>query len=159
MEVQTDLAKWTARMVIELPSTERDLTEAERRFTKFIAKLQLEPLTQFTLQVAFHEALANAVEHGNKADPSKCVVAECMANDRMMRIEVVDEGEGFNPQAVIDSASDPFHDRGRGLFLIRSLMDEVTYNDRGNALSMVKFGLHAAAQQHDGKDYGQTLQG
>ncbi|HUU67934.1 MAG TPA: ATP-binding protein [Planctomycetota bacterium] len=157
MEVQTDLAKWTARMVIELPSTERDQTDAERRFTAFIGRLQVDPATQFSLQVAFHEALANAVEHGNKADPSKCVVAECLANDRMMRISVVDEGEGFNPQVTIDTASDPFHDRGRGLFLIRSLMDEVTYNDRGNAISMVKFGLHAAPQQHDGKNYSQTL--
>ena len=157
MEIQADLAKWTARTVIELPSTERDVSEAVRRFAAFVDTLQTDPTTGFSLQVAFHEALSNAVEHGNKADPSKCVVAECTASDRMLSIRVTDEGDGFNPQVVAELATDRYRERGRGLFLIRSLMDEVTYNERGNTISMVKFGLAAAPPQNDGNDYTQTL--
>lgn len=157
METKADLAKWTARTVIELPSTERDVAEAVRRFSAFVNRLQIDSATEFSLQVAFHEALSNAVEHGNKADPSKCVVAECIASDSMLRIQVTDEGDGFNPQVAAELASDPFRDRGRGLFLIRSLMDEVTYNERGNAISMVKLGLPAPPAQQDGENYTQTL--
>jgi len=157
MEIQDNLSQWTLRTVIELSSTERDVTDAVRRFDSFIENLQVDSNTTFNLQVAFHEALSNAVQHGNKADPSKCVVAECVANDRMMRICVADEGEGFNPKAVAEMATDPYRERGRGLFLISNLMDEVSYNEKGNAISMVKFRLQPASEQQDGNDHCKVL--
>ena len=152
-----ELSQWTSKTVIEFPSTEGNITEAARRFGSFLEQLRIDVGTKFNLQVAFHEAFANAVKHGNKADPSKCVVAECTANDRMLKICVTDEGEGFDTKTAIALKSNPFHDGGNGLDLIRNLMDEVSYNSKGNSISMVKFCSQALPEQHSGKDYSQVL--
>jgi len=146
-----DVPAWSARTLIEFPSTEGNITEAARRFGAFLDGLQLDQNMRFDLLVAFYEALANAVEHGNKADPSKCVVAECAANDRAVCVTVSDEGEGFDPDAIVTLASDPFRERGRGLLLIRSLMDQVSYNDKGNTITMLKHRSMAPSAEQQGR--------
>ena len=151
------VTQWTARTVIEFPSTVGNITDAGRRFSSFLEQLRIDTGARIDLQVAFHEALANAVKHGNKADSSKCVVAECMANDQMLKICVTDEGEGFDTSTAIAMKSNPFHDGGNGLALISSLMDEVSYNSKGNSVSLVKFCSQPSSQQQGGNDYGQVV--
>jgi len=94
---------------------------------------------RFNLRVALCEALANAIVYGNALDPLKWVEIEVTADDDQFAVRVVDQGSGFNPEGVpepvlpddIESVS------GRGLFLIRRLMDAVSFNDQGNAICMV----------------------
>jgi anti-sigma regulatory factor (Ser/Thr protein kinase) len=54
---------------------------------------------------------------------------------------LTDEGEGFDPEAVPDprNGENLLKTSGRGLLLIRSYMDEVMFNDRGNCVHMVKY--------------------
>jgi len=96
---------------------------------------------EFAIEISLREALANAVLHGCKNDRSKkinCVV-ECSLN-REVRIIVTDPGEGFDP----DSLADPLHtdnlhaDHGRGVYLIRQLMDSVEYAQGGREVRMTK---------------------
>jgi serine/threonine-protein kinase RsbW len=93
---------------------------------------------RFVVRVVLCEALANAILYGNRLDPTKMVDVRVQLDDRTVRLHVTDEGPGFDPAAVPDPTDgDPAGaDRGRGLFLIRQLVDEVRFNDRGNAICM-----------------------
>jgi serine/threonine-protein kinase RsbW len=149
--------QWVSKAVIEFPSAEENVTEAAREFSSFLERLHIDADMKFAVQVAFHEAFGNAVRHGNGADPSKCVVAECMANERMLKICITDEGDGFDTATTIALKANPFHDGGHGLNLIQTLMDEVSYNNKGNSVSMVKFCSQSLPQHQHGKDCQQVL--
>ncbi len=93
------------------------------------------------IQLALQEALANAVIHGAKEDPSKiveCVVA-CDA-ERGILIIVRDPGTGFDPQAIPSCTvgENLYSNHGRGIFLINQLMDEVKFHKNGTEIHMVK---------------------
>jgi serine/threonine-protein kinase RsbW len=78
--------------------------------------------------VALTEALANAIVKGNGEDAAKRVLVDACLDDRALVVEVHDEGEGFDLDAALRGPdADDFLTRedGRGLFLMRSLMDRV----------------------------------
>jgi serine/threonine-protein kinase RsbW len=93
------------------------------------------------IELALQEALANAVIHGAKEDPSKTV--ECLVssdNESSVLIVVRDPGTGFNPQ-VIPSCTvgeNVYSNHGRGIFLINQLMDKVEFRKNGTEIRMVK---------------------
>jgi serine/threonine-protein kinase RsbW len=92
------------------------------------------------LHIAMEEGLANAIKHGNQLDASKKVKIEGMVDGNKVRIEIEDEGEGFNPEDVPDPTLDENLDKpsGRGILLMRAFMDTIEYNDKGNRLRIVK---------------------
>lgn len=94
---------------------------------------------RLNLQVALGEALANAILYGSGEDPNRSVRVAAEFGETEVRVTVEDEGEGFDPEAVADPTEPGNRDEphGRGLFLIRSLMDEVSFNERGNAVTLV----------------------
>ena len=92
------------------------------------------------LFIALDEAFVNAVKHGNRGDRRKLVRITADLSAREARFTVEDEGEGFNLKDIPDPC-DPanlFKTSGRGVLLIYNIMDEVSYNERGNRLTMVK---------------------
>jgi len=92
------------------------------------------------VQLALQEALMNAILHGNRSDPAKRVrVSVAIEEGGTVIIVVEDSGAGFDPNNIPDpTLGDNIHrDRGRGVFLIRQLMDEVEYQfGQGTALTM-----------------------
>jgi len=93
------------------------------------------------IELALTEALANAVVHGAKEDPSKLV--ECVVacdEERGVLIIVRDPGVGFDPEAIPSCTlgENLYSDHGRGIFLINQLMDEVTFRKNGAEIHMVK---------------------
>ena len=94
---------------------------------------------RFHLRVALCEALANAIIYGNGQDPAKMVDVHVTITEPAFTVEVVDEGTGCDPACFATPVlpGDLEAANGRGLFLIRQLVDEVTFNDRGNAICMV----------------------
>ena len=93
------------------------------------------------IELALHEALANAVVHGAKEDPSKTV--ECLVacdEERGVIIIVRDPGEGFDPSAIptCTVGENVYSNHGRGIFLINQLMDEVQFRKNGTEIHMVK---------------------
>ena len=92
------------------------------------------------LFIALDEAFVNAVKHGNKYDTNKLVRITADLSAREARFTIEDEGEGFEVNKIPDPC-DPanlFKTSGRGVLLIYNIMDEVSYNERGNRLTMVK---------------------
>ncbi|MGD9253615.1 MAG: ATP-binding protein [Holophagae bacterium] len=97
--------------------------------------------SEFEIEVALYEALANAVEHGCEHDPDKRVgiVVACEEHKGMVII-VRDPGTGFDPEAIPSPVvgENIYADSGRGIFLINRLMDEVRYEKNGTEIWMIK---------------------
>ena len=129
-----------AEFVLELPS---DLRVIEAAVAYLVGRCQAfafkgSRLT-LNLRVGVSEALANAMLYGNGRDPSKRVRVEVLLDCTRVALHVIDEGRGFDPDAVPDPTAAANLERpgGRGLFLLRKLMDEVEYNECGNAVRLV----------------------
>ncbi len=97
---------------------------------------------EFEIEMALREALANAIVHGCKNDRTKCVHFGMDFNDAGgILIVVRDPGQGFDPGLIPSPTNgDNVHsEHGRGVFLIRRLMDEVRYERGGTEIHMRKY--------------------
>ena len=128
------------RIWMEVPSDLDTLEEAVNRVMAYCLECPGDHRRiLLNFRVGLMEALANAVEYGNGRDPRKRVRVEITARDCSITACITDEGCGFDPSAVPDPTR-PTHlhqEGGRGLFLMRKLMDEVHFNERGNSVTMV----------------------
>lgn len=112
------------------------------RFIKlFMGKLGIAKETEEDIEIAVLEALANAVIHGNGEKPEKQVHLTCPCSmDGEVSIIVQDEGEGFDNRAIPDPTEPQglLLTHGRGLDLMRTLMDEVSFEENGTVVRMRK---------------------
>jgi serine/threonine-protein kinase RsbW len=94
----------------------------------------------FHVQMAIEEAVVNAIEHGNRRDSSKQVHVLFHVSQDHAEMTITDQGEGFEHWNVADPTEEERLDkpRGRGVLLIRELMSESKYNDKGNSVWMLK---------------------
>jgi serine/threonine-protein kinase RsbW len=107
-----------------------------------LVQLQVPEEKRLEIGLAVQEALVNAVVHGCQNDRSKKVRCR-LQSDPQGRIVVIitDPGPGFNPDVVSDPKrpENVFADHGRGVYLIRQLMDEVHFEKNGNEIRMWKY--------------------
>jgi serine/threonine-protein kinase RsbW len=95
------------------------------------------------MSVAVRESVVNAIKHGNKLDESKRVCVQFMMHPGSLEVEVRDEGRGFDVGTLRDPVAPENLLRvdGRGIFFMRSFMDEVSYSfpaKGGTAVRMLK---------------------
>ncbi len=95
-----------------------------------------------SLAIAVTEVGNNAIIHGNKRDPNKQVHLDIGVRDGEVRVVIRDEGAGFNPE-TLSNPLDPenlLRESGRGVFIVRSLMDEVSFDfsKGGTEITMIK---------------------
>ncbi len=89
--------------------------------------------------VALQEALANALLHGCGADPSKKVYGWIQVDASAITITIRDPGPGFDPESLNGAAGEVnLSQHGRGICLMRSLMDEVAYQRGGSEVRLTK---------------------
>ena len=93
----------------------------------------------FDLNLVLTEAMANAIQHANEDNPAKEVHIEISIVSQRLIIRVFDFGTGFDVHQYI-KPSTPLDEHGRGIYLIHSIMDEISYNptEKGHVLEMVK---------------------
>jgi len=96
--------------------------------------------SRFALKLAIEEALANAFRHGHVKLPADVpVTLEYAVGPREIRVQVQDEGPGFDPATIPDPTLDENLEApsGRGIMLIRAYMTSVVFNERGNRVEMI----------------------
>jgi serine/threonine-protein kinase RsbW len=107
----------------------------------FIARFRDADSSEAGIELALREALANAVVHGNQEDPHKRVSISCRCTaDGEVFIKIQDEGQGFESGAVPDPTSQENRLRpsGRGIYLMRTFMDDLHFEERGTVVCMHK---------------------
>lgn len=82
-----------------------------------------------TIAIATTEMVANAIYHGNKSNPDKSVRVRFYVGEGQLTVHITDQGPGFNLEAVPDplKPENLLKDSGRGIFIVRSMMDNVEF--------------------------------
>lgn len=125
---------------LDLPADVHCIEEAVELMTRSCFDAPPAPArrTVFRLRVLLAEAISNSIRFGSAGDPERTVrVTATVAADRI-RVEVTDDGPGFDPSQVPDPTLPDGLERpiGRGLFLIRQLAERVEFNEQGNTIWM-----------------------
>ena len=94
----------------------------------------------YHINLVLTEAMVNAIKYANSKDPEKLVHIVINISEDALVIKVFDKGQGFDINTIPSPDFNRLEDRGRGIFLIRSLMDSVCYKKvrNGNVLEMSK---------------------
>ena len=110
-----------------------------------------EPSLGFSLQLALTEAVANAIKHGTRSPATDDVGIDLFLDAQAVRIRVHDHGPGFDLENVSVPDANELSDHGRGLQIIRALVDSLSYGPTpaGNTLEMIKFFPPPAAAEPD----------
>ncbi len=120
--------------------------EVEAAAERLATDAGLDEDERFHVTMAVREAAVNAVLHGNDYDPSRHIAVALENTGKDLVFTIADEGRGFIPDTVPDplAPENLLRGTGRGIFLIRSLMDEVHFRqlNPGTELTLVK---HLAA--------------
>lgn len=92
-----------------------------------------------TILMSLDEAVRNAIEHGNSFDKNKQVIIQFKAANGELIFTISDEGKGFNANNITDPTdieANSESEQGKGLFLMKHLSDDLTYNEQRNAVSL-----------------------
>ena len=140
-ECEFDPDRLLLKLDFQLPGNVESIQPAVDEIMEVVGSLECAEGSEFEVEVALLEALANAVQHGCRDDPSKslevCVACEI---DQGMLVVVRDPGTGFDPGEIPSpvKGENVFSDHGRGIFLINQLMDNVEYRSGGTEIWMRK---------------------
>jgi serine/threonine-protein kinase RsbW len=146
IDLNTDTARSTLpasmQFDVTLPADVAAISPVVAWVMRLVGELENTAGKEFEIEIALREALANAILHGCKGDPTKKI--ECsVTGDREHGIMLVvrDPGSGFDPSAVPSPADDSnlHSEHGRGILLITELMDEVKHERNGTVIRMRKF--------------------
>ena len=133
-----------------LPSIVAAISPFVDQLIRFILKLRHAAGSESDIEIALREALANAVIHGNGENPYKRVYVECRCDmDGEISITVRDEGRGFDSSAVPDPTftENLLFIHGRGIYLMKTLMDEVSFEEGGAVVTMRKKSNASSAEE------------
>ena len=121
--------KKTQSYILVLESNPKQVIKVEEFLEKINKSIHLDDVKYNKLLVATTEAVNNGIIHGNKRDPQKKVVLSCEAADPVLIVRVHDEGPGVDPSTLPDplAVENLLRENGRGVFLMRSLMDTVEF--------------------------------
>ena len=129
-------------MSFSLSSTMESVSEVEAAADKLAEAAGLDEDERFRFGMAVREAAVNAVLHGNEYDPAKKITVKIENTGTDLVISVADQGKGLDPDTLPDplAPENLLRGTGRGIFLIRSFMDEVHFRQLhpGTELTLIK---------------------
>ena len=126
-----------------MPSRIETVATAAAAVAEFIGRSGISDDAAFGIDMAVREAVTNAVLHGNRQDENKTVDIVLKSSPDAVEISVHDQGPGFNPEDVPDptASENLLKTSGRGIFFMRTFMDEVDWLIRpegGTTVRMLK---------------------
>lgn len=133
-----------SRVEVGLESKLESADQAEELAKEFARSAGFHEDDQFRIGMAVRESMVNAVHHGNQYDPDKQAILRMELEERNLVVSVVDQGMGFDDSLVPDPRAEEnlLKQSGRGVFLIRAFMDEVSVrrlSPAGTEIRMVKY--------------------
>jgi len=137
---------------LSLPSRIDTVATAAAAVAEFLSRSGITEDAAFGIDMAVREAVTNAVVHGNRQDENKTVDVSLKSSPDAVEISVHDQGTGFNPEAVPDPTADEniLKASGRGIFFMRSFMDEVDWLIRPGGGTTVRMLKRRNPQLHKG---------
>ncbi|WP_446743484.1 ATP-binding protein [Silvibacterium acidisoli] len=137
-----------SRITYTLESSLDSVNKVEQTAEQMAKKAGIEEDEIFRISMAVREAAVNAVLHGNSYDPEKRITASFENTGEALVIRISDQGKGLDPSTLPDplAPENLLRGSGRGIFLIRSFMDEVHFKQLhpGTELTLIK---HLGAAQ------------
>ena len=132
------LSRWTSQHTI--PSDTAVGSDLVHSLLAAMMEREWPSVELFHVQLAYEEAIVNAIVHGNRSADDKTVEVEMACDGDSVWIQITDQGRGFDPSAVPDPTQGDLLEApgGRGVLLITEVMSEVTYNERGNRVTLEK---------------------
>jgi serine/threonine-protein kinase RsbW len=133
----------TSRVSLTLASSLESVATVERAAEDFVLRAGFPPETVPTIVMAVREAAINAVLHGNAYSPTKRITICFESNSDCLTLRIADQGAGFDPNCLPDplAPENLLRCSGRGIFLIRTFMDEVHFRQLqpGTELTLIKY--------------------
>ena len=134
----------TGEIVLSIPSADKYVYLLDLVVSYVSKEMEFDEETTEQVNLAVIEAGTNAIRHGNGNDPKKKAMFRFILEKDKLVVSVKDCGSGFNPEEVADPLSPENFMKpcGRGIFLMRALMDEVDYNiedKSGTEVRLVKY--------------------
>jgi serine/threonine-protein kinase RsbW len=128
------------RKAFKVPSETRHISRASAKILGGLAGLRLDEGSAFDIRLCVEEAVRNAIVHGNHSDRRRAVRVAYWVDGPDIFIEIEDEGAGYDHNALADPTGSGriTANCGRGVYLIKKLMDKVVFNDKGNRITMMK---------------------
>jgi serine/threonine-protein kinase RsbW len=107
--------------------------------------------TRVNIPLACDEAITNAIIHGNRSDAGKKVNIQVYVSPNRFRIRVRDEGEGFDVAHVADPTRGEalLRPSGRGVYLMRNIMDSVEFKEGGRVVELEKKNASGSGNGHE----------
>ncbi|PYS07005.1 MAG: ATP-binding protein [Acidobacteria bacterium] len=128
---------------LTIPSRLDEMVTVHALVGEAIKEYRLSDELAHWIELTISESMINAIQHGNKSDPTKEASLQISSDGNMIEIIVEDEGRGFTLDKIADptDGANLLKPSGRGILIIRSFMDEVVLSQReggGSRLRMVK---------------------
>ncbi len=124
---------------LSIKSEVNNLRKVEKVIDEVSIKAGINKTNYGKIMVSTMEAVNNAVAHGNKYDKEKEVIITIDFKRENLKVTVEDQGSGFNYNNLPDPTAPENIEKltGRGIFLMRKLADDVTFNDLGNKVTLI----------------------
>jgi serine/threonine-protein kinase RsbW len=129
-----------ARIQVSIPSDFTAARGVQERICKEVQNHGFAAEAVFAVRLALEEAMINAIKHGNKLDPAKQVHINATIDSTQAEITIEDEGPGFKRKKVPDPTRRENLEKcsGRGILLMESYMNSVSWSKNGRMVRMVK---------------------
>ena len=124
-------------LTMKIPSSKMLIPNISEIFIQYLHSHNIKDAD--AMQIAFEEALTNAIVHGNNNDYNKNVNISFSIKQNMLEISIEDEGSGFNYKAIKINNDDVYRKNGRGILLISLYTDSFHFEDYGRKIVMNKY--------------------
>jgi Anti-sigma regulatory factor (Ser/Thr protein kinase) len=137
MNRRSDLGK----ISLKIPSEIKYIREVSSGILKWLEPRKLSESELFDIRLCVEEVVRNAMTHGNNDDKNLNVLVSYWLAGESLIIEVEDEGKGFDLGKVPDPTAGDNLEKGsgRGVYIVRKLIDKMEFNDKGNRVRLTKY--------------------
>jgi serine/threonine-protein kinase RsbW len=125
---------------ITIPGSLLNIKSAVEEVIALLKTLKADESDIFDIRLSLEESLINAIKYGNKLNEDLTVLVEVSCNGNKFTLSVEDKGNGFDYKGLPDPTNEEnlLKTKGRGVFLMKHLMDKIEFNQKGNRITMTK---------------------